>query len=384
MSTAHIPQTLLHPDTVSLGRLTTNANRPHYNFHDPLAPRPDASEKRIVQHTSLSETRRFSKSSSNNFNLGDLISFGKKNSSTSTATLTAPNATTYDLSNNETWFRDACKNPATREWLQNAIERRKNVYLIVGYRTASGASLKSHGSGKSSSDGGGSLPVRAFAPPGALNMAFPNPAGSGRQSEDSVRKLQFEAVGEQVFAVLYRKVKFSWLSSRKVDNMNLEEGNRWKSVWEWRGATGPSPEAEEDDILEAELTDVSDFEDCLEDEREGDEEDEDDDDDDEEEEVEVEEVEKEEEVVEVEEKKKEKRDGSKKEDKSEVVQTSGSVHPSPDPALGPLSHEVWNTRWPSTGVLLGLLLIPLLAFLIQSLYTSGAFTAWIHGVELSQ
>ncbi|KAH0602502.1 uncharacterized protein H6S33_008583 [Morchella sextelata] len=48
-------------------------------------------------------------------------------------------------------------------------------------------------------------------------------------------------------------------SSRKVQNMALEEGNRWKTVWDWRGAK--RFESDEDDVFEAELTDFSDFED---------------------------------------------------------------------------------------------------------------------------
>lgn len=41
--------------------------------------------------------------------------------------------------------------------------------------------------------------------------------------------------------------------------MDLEQGNRWKTVWDWRGAR--KFECDEDDVLEAELTDFSDFED---------------------------------------------------------------------------------------------------------------------------
>lgn len=42
--------------------------------------------------------------------------------------------------------------------------------------------------------------------------------------------------------------------------MTLEEGNRWKSVWEWRGPS-IDDEAVEDDILDVDLTDSSDLDD---------------------------------------------------------------------------------------------------------------------------
>ncbi|RPB06815.1 hypothetical protein P167DRAFT_568965 [Morchella conica CCBAS932] len=216
MSTAHIPQTLLHPDTVNLGRLTTNANRAHLHSHGPLPPRPRTPERHTAYHAPLTETRRFTKGSNTSLALHDLLRLAASTDSTTTATLTAPHATTHDLSNSDSWFREACRNPATRLWLQETIDHGRDVYLIVGHRTASHASLTSNGSIKRASKFAGGV-------------------------------------------LLYRKVKFKWLSCRKVQNMDLEQGNRWKTVWDWRGAR--KFECDEDDVLEAELTDFSDFED---------------------------------------------------------------------------------------------------------------------------
>lgn len=258
MGTVHLLRTLLPHDSVALGRLVRNANRPHQNYIDPLPPRPGPAESHIVHHTNFSETRKFSKDSSVRFSLGELVQLVSKNDNTSTATLTAPNTTTYDLSNSDDWFRDTCKQEDSRRWLEEAIDKNQNVYLVVGFRTAQHASLTSSVSTKKASRAAGELPLRSLAPLTLLDPALLSPIGGGTQSRGRAIDLAFEAPGEQVFAVLYRKVKFSWLSSRKTKNMKLEVGNRWKSVWEWRGPNDMA-EDDEDDVLEAELTDSSDL-----------------------------------------------------------------------------------------------------------------------------
>lgn len=73
------------------------------------------------------------------------------------------------------------------------------------------------------------------------------------------RELAFQAPGEQVFAIIYRKVKFKWLSSRTISNMSLEPNSRWKTCWDWRGEDDEDDDEDEDDVLEAYLTDASDL-----------------------------------------------------------------------------------------------------------------------------
>ncbi|KAH0602242.1 uncharacterized protein H6S33_009883 [Morchella sextelata] len=119
--TSHRRCSMIHPDTVTLGRLTTNANRPHFHYHDPLPPRPRTPERHTAYHTYLTETRRFTKGSHTSLAFHDLLRLTASTDTTTTATLTAPHATIHDLSNSDSWFRDACRNPATCLWLQETI-----------------------------------------------------------------------------------------------------------------------------------------------------------------------------------------------------------------------------------------------------------------------
>lgn len=114
---------------------------------------------------------------------------------------------------------------------------------------------------------------------GVPAMATPGAGGSVDVGKD--RELAFQAPGEQVFAVIYRKIRFKRFSSRTVANMFLEPTNRWKSCWDWRGMEEEVEDGDDDDdMVEANLTDGSDLDDDDDDDDDSDDDDDDDSDND--------------------------------------------------------------------------------------------------------
>lgn len=105
---------------------------------------------------------------------------------------------------------------------------------------------------------------RATVPlPGAVGGAAQVVVGSvsavvSHNREDGNR-VRFTGVGEQVYAVEYRKVKFRFLRSKDINKGTLESGARWKMFWTIRGHQN------DEDVLEAELCDEGLDEDSLED-----------------------------------------------------------------------------------------------------------------------
>lgn len=101
------------------------------------------------------------------------------------------------------------------------------------------------------------------APTDPIVSAFVAPGVSGSRSSGDTQQLSYKTQGEQVFAVLYRKVKLRFLSAPSVDNMALEADYRWKSCWDWRDfeyklgdvREGVAEEEEEVDITEVTLVD---------------------------------------------------------------------------------------------------------------------------------
>lgn len=76
---------------------------------------------------------------------------------------------------------------------------------------------------------------------GAAGVPAPIPLDSGFDISGSVtltnessEEVGYAAVGEQVFAVHYRRIYLSWFSTQKVDKAYLEKGNRWKSYLDVR------------------------------------------------------------------------------------------------------------------------------------------------------
>lgn len=64
----------------------------------------------------------------------------------------------------------------------------------------------------------------------------------------------FVATGEQIYAVQYRKLKFRWFSSRKVEKSCLEHRNRWK-IASAELRADDSEDEEDEDVLDVDLTD---------------------------------------------------------------------------------------------------------------------------------
>ncbi|KAB8221469.1 hypothetical protein BDV33DRAFT_202468 [Aspergillus novoparasiticus] len=133
---------------------------------------------------------------------------------------------TYYLDNSEQWFRDAIQQKEVRKWMERVINEGEPIYLVVGL---------------SASD--------VVVPLGGLV----DPSVGGSRDHSERLEMQFEAPGEQVVAVQYRKAKFEFLSSRNVDTAALNKVARWKRYDRPRYL-----HSEADDMVEVELEDLLD------------------------------------------------------------------------------------------------------------------------------
>lgn len=248
-------QTLLPSGSVRLGRLVLNTRSPHQDYLDPLDDdgRPSSKESLLNIHTNFEETRNSSKSSKLRSYFSDILSVSYNSQGSKVASLTAPQVTTHDLQNSGAWFQSACARAETRTWLEGAIDSGKTVYLVVGFRTLRDAKLTQSTSWDEKHG------ARVQAPAALLTGVVPvvdvMPGVDAGQGTHRTQSSVFSAPGEQVFAVQYRKVKFQWMSSRTIKNIVLDD-TRWKAYWDWRGI---DEEEDDEDVLEVNLTDASDF-----------------------------------------------------------------------------------------------------------------------------
>ncbi|KAJ4286570.1 hypothetical protein N0V88_007992 [Collariella sp. IMI 366227] len=116
-------------------------------------------------------------------------------------TVSAERATTYQLTDPVSRFKEAVKEPLTREWFEKQKDNGQNdFFFLIGYHVTVNA-MHLH-----------------FRLGGFLDPEFE--AAIERSRGGTVR---FKAPGERVSALEYRKVSFKWLSSKDLDKATLSK-----------------------------------------------------------------------------------------------------------------------------------------------------------------
>jgi hypothetical protein len=245
-----LPQFFLPPSAVSLGRFVINLDEPHQDFHDPTNnTSPNSTEKVQTRYESLHHSAKHQNIASQ---LTTFLSSAFAKRLKASVRITADQAKTYYLNNAGQWFRDAVKSQETREWIERTIDEGEDIYVVVAYHTLVNARIQEQLGGQSSAGGRLEVPVStALTASGVIvpfNMADPGLSGSRGRVEDEQR--QFIAPGEQIYAVQYRKVRWRWFSSNKVDEMTLAT-----KAW-WEKYDGPrNLQGEVENMVEVELED---------------------------------------------------------------------------------------------------------------------------------
>lgn len=203
---------VLTSSNVALGRLVINPRDPWDNYKEIAAPTDDniwISMEPQLRH--IFEQSRGSPVYEKLLN----VFASALNTADPLSAIGSAQEKTYLLSNSGDWFKTACGDHATREWLENNMKLGREIYMVVGIHVIG---YSDH------------------------NMDL----SSGARNE----VLTFSEI---IIAVQYRKVVFDWIRSRDVDNAFLEIGsNRWEPLVLTRSSeTGDG--AGEEDIVEATL-----------------------------------------------------------------------------------------------------------------------------------
>lgn len=227
-----LQNSLLPLNSVQLGRLVLNAKNPQQDFLDPLSGQLQ-SESIIRPQENFEDILTLSRSSRLRSRITALLAISYENRDVKSASLTATKATTYQLLNSGAWFENACAIPETRQWLKRAIDRSSPIYLVVGYHTLTNARATERVTSRGTTDGGARISgssVFGATTPATLSYLLTSKVDRNRRINYSHSR-SFDAPGEQIYAIQYRKVEFKWYSSRRIDNTSLEQDNRWKVYW---------------------------------------------------------------------------------------------------------------------------------------------------------
>lgn len=227
-----LQNSLLPLNSVQLGRLVLNAKNPQQDFLDPQSGQLQP-ESIVRPQENFEDILTLSRSSRLRSRITALLAISYENRDVKSASLTATQATTYQLLNSGVWFENACAIPETRQWLKRAIDRSSPIYLVVGYHTLTNARATERVTSRGTTDGGARITgssIFGATTPAALSYLLTSKVDRNRRINYSHSR-SFDAPGEQIYAIQYRKVEFKWYSSRRIDNTSLEQDNRWKVYW---------------------------------------------------------------------------------------------------------------------------------------------------------
>lgn len=252
-STSVVQNALLPLESLQLGRLVLNIESPQQDFRDPPIDPPKST---VTSQLNFEEIQSSTKALKLRVRLAQLLSSSYGIQYANQIDLSAACARTHLLCNSRTWFSAACCVVEIREWLERAIEDGYNVYLVAGFHTVIDGRFSEAVVSSETAHGGISIQIGALTG-GTISvpvMDLTTTVGSTWKSGNKHQRT-FDAPGEQIYAVQYRKVQFKWYSSRKIENGFLEQKNRWKLYWGLRGDDDGN-----EDVVEADLSDDMGFE----------------------------------------------------------------------------------------------------------------------------
>ncbi|EXM14337.1 hypothetical protein RAB80_016453 [Fusarium oxysporum f. sp. vasinfectum] len=248
-----VPHVFLPQSSVKLARFIRNVDHPHQSYHDPLyAETPKSTVSTRETFVGLNH-----KSSNTSFAsaLTSLMSAGFSKRAKAQVKITADCVKTYALDNSDDWFTKATDILATKTWIERQADRGHNIYMVVGFHTITNARIVQelvHGIGA-----GGqihvpfNLSLAAFGAVVPLGEIIDPSVGGNTDGVDSAQT-SFMALGEQICALQYRKIRHRWLSSKSTDTFRLSKSPRWSSVERSR-----DEEDGEDDIIKVEAAPLS-------------------------------------------------------------------------------------------------------------------------------
>ncbi|KAK5991197.1 hypothetical protein PT974_09475 [Cladobotryum mycophilum] len=246
-------------DFVKLGRFITNIEQPLENYHQPSIPDAPPS---IVDESFLSQRHQDEMKTSLGCALGRLLSTRFSSKANYSIEFDRTRCKRYSLDNSEAWFDRAIALPETRLWIERAALRRHKIYMIVGFQTLTDPRITSTSAqGKNTRGEFRILNALSFMVSGAVVPSFsPVDEGLHGNHENAYSsRMSYDAPGERICSLKYRKIKHSWLSRRNADKLKLSPTRSWSrnvfhEALRW-GAGEDDEEEEDEDMIHVDFDD---------------------------------------------------------------------------------------------------------------------------------
>lgn len=236
---------LLPGKAVELGRLVLSPEYPEQDYFQPTEPSVGPQDILTQSLDHFEQTLGQANESGLKAYISKLLSGGHKAQSKSKMHIVSATCTTRQLQNSGLYLDQLCASRPGQFWLERAIRRDQDVFLVTGIKTVLDASIQDETCGGSDLDAKVRAPISDAATAGGVPIPIDGMLDVGVEAEwatTQASNTSFTAPGEQIFAVQYRKLRFARFSSCKVEDARLEKGDAWRM---YLGGRGEEEDAEQ-------------------------------------------------------------------------------------------------------------------------------------------
>ena len=150
-------------------------------------------------------------------------------------------------------FHQLCQNAELRKSIELDAQRGDDWHFVVGYKTLVDGRLSEAASKNTSVGLTGTIPIGAATGMDPSLSATIDPEVSGERSSKTSEDETFQALGERVYSVCYRRVKVEFKSGQ-FDRSRMEGKNLWHAYTTTRASTAAQ------EYVEASLAEVEEAE----------------------------------------------------------------------------------------------------------------------------
>jgi hypothetical protein len=235
-------------EAVSLGRFVQSTTDPHRDFHD--AADDDPVKPLVTKLANLNSVGLSAAGRTIGSNFCDFLTSDSSGQCESNVNVDSADARTYQLQNQTAWFKSVVEKDSTHKWLEGTFKSGEKAFLIVGFLTLSDAQTSQQISSDASTGSSAKAPLSAALAAGGvvLPIDIGSPQIGFSSNRRQIAKDEFNAPGELVYAIEYRRVVVSGFLRKRVEQASLQS-NQWVGAW---GQTR-SDQQGLDRVLEAEL-----------------------------------------------------------------------------------------------------------------------------------
>ncbi|KAF3931430.1 hypothetical protein ABW19_dt0202497 [Dactylella cylindrospora] len=237
---------LLPLESTNLGNLVLYPDEPSESYYEPpseCVSKTDVLTQHIEQFTYILEQ---TKGSSIHAFFASLFDKAYSYQKTSRVDISACLCITRQLKNVEAIFREICEEKGAKRWLEDAMRRRKPVFMVSGIKTLINAKIQKEK--LKSSEIGGQVGFPTDIALASTGVVVPLPdifdIGAGVSTNEESRGYSaFSAPGEQIFAVQYREIKLSKSLGKTESTVVANGAVSWKFYVEVKGTEDEVPDS---------------------------------------------------------------------------------------------------------------------------------------------